>query len=79
MQLRSRWLKDANVLGGFEFNQIYQIDCLDGMKRLPTNCVDLIITDPPYGINVAKNGFVGGNNLCESTDYGKQGWDCKIP
>jgi site-specific DNA-methyltransferase (adenine-specific) len=79
MQKKSRWLNEINDLGGFKINQIYQIDCLDGMKRLPTNCVDLIITDPPYGINVAKNGFVGGKNLCESTDYGKQEWDCKIP
>ncbi len=43
MQQKSRWLKEVDVLGGFEINQIYQIDCLDGMKRLPTNCVDLII------------------------------------
>jgi site-specific DNA-methyltransferase (adenine-specific) len=76
---RSIGSKDVGVAGGFVVNRIYQLDCLEGLKRLPTNSVELIITDPPYGIKVAKNGFVGGNNLCESTDYGKQGWDCKIP
>jgi len=28
-------------------------DCLDGMKRMPDECVDLVITSPPY--NVGKN------------------------
>ncbi len=29
---------------------IYNEDCLEGMKRLPDNSVDAIICDPPYGI-----------------------------
>lgn len=29
---------------------IYNEDCLEGMKRLPDESVDLIIADPPYGI-----------------------------
>ena len=36
-------------------NVIYNEDCLEGMKKLPDNSVDLILTDPPYGINIAKN------------------------
>lgn len=31
-------------------NQIYFGDCLDEMKKLPNECVDLIVTDPPYTI-----------------------------
>ena len=27
------------------------MDCLEGMKQIPDNSVDLILTDPPYGIN----------------------------
>lgn len=34
-----------------ELNRIYNEDCLEGMKRIPDGSVDLIITDPPYGIN----------------------------
>lgn len=31
-----------------EINKIYNLDCLDGLKLLPDNSVDLIITSPPY-------------------------------
>ncbi len=30
-------------------NVIYNEDCLEGMKRLPDESIDLVITDPPYG------------------------------
>lgn len=32
-----------------EKNIIYHGDCIDGMKILPDNSVDMILTDPPYG------------------------------
>lgn len=31
-----------------ELNKIYNIDCLDGLRQMPDNSVDLLITDPPY-------------------------------
>ena len=31
-----------------ELNSIYNEDCLEGMKRIPDNSVDCILTDPPY-------------------------------
>jgi len=34
-------------------NKIIQGDCIKVMKEMPNNSVDLIITDPPYGDNVA--------------------------
>ena len=34
-----------------ETNVIYNEDCLEGMKSLPENSVDIIITDPPYNAN----------------------------
>jgi len=34
-----------------ETNRIIQGDCIEVMKQFPNNCVDLIITDPPYGDN----------------------------
>lgn len=33
-------------------NKIIQGDCLEVMKQMPDKCVDLVVTDPPYGINV---------------------------
>lgn len=35
-------------------NDIYNIDCLDGMRKLPDNSIDCIITDPPYGVEFSK-------------------------
>jgi len=32
-------------------DQIIQGDCLEVMKDIPDNSVDLVLTDPPYGIN----------------------------
>lgn len=31
-----------------DLNRIYNEDCLEGMKRIPDNSVDCILTDPPY-------------------------------
>src|SRR3990167_7602013 len=31
-------------------NQVVVGDCLDLMKLMPDKCVDLVLTDPPYGI-----------------------------
>ena len=33
-----------------ELNKIYNMDCIEGMKQLDDFSIDLIITDPPYGI-----------------------------
>ncbi len=33
-----------------EINKIYQGDCLELMKQLPNNSIDLVVTDPPYNI-----------------------------
>lgn len=35
--------------GMIELNTIYNEDCLETMKRMPDNFVDLVLTDLPYG------------------------------
>ena len=32
-------------------NKIIQGDCLEVMREMPENCVDAVITDPPYGLS----------------------------
>jgi len=32
-------------------NKIYNLDCIEGMKIIPPKTVDLVITDPPFGID----------------------------
>ena len=33
------------------FNNIYNMDCVEGMKNLPAQSVSLVVTDPPFGID----------------------------
>jgi DNA modification methylase len=35
-----------------ETNKIYNIDCIEGLKQLDSNCIDLILTDPPYNLRM---------------------------
>jgi len=38
-------------LGELELNKIYCMDCLEGLKKLPDNSINLVVIDPPYGMN----------------------------
>lgn len=31
-----------------ELDKVYNEDCLDGMKKIPSKSIDLVVTDPPY-------------------------------
>lgn len=37
-------------------NYIDNIDCLEGLKEIPDNSVDLIVTDPPYFLSMGHAG-----------------------
>ena len=40
----------------FELNRIYNEDCLEGMKRIPDESIDLIVSSPPY-LNLREYSF----------------------
>lgn len=40
-------------------NLIYNTDCIEGMKVLPGESIDLVITDPPYKCNISGAGNMG--------------------
>lgn len=42
------------LLGSYELNRVYQMDCLEGMKLIPSKSVNLICIDPPYNIGKDK-------------------------
>lgn len=44
-----------------ELNKIYCMDCLEGMKQISDNSIDLILTDPPWDIN--KKEYERGDGL----------------
>ena len=50
-----------------ELNKIYNMDCLEGMKLIPDNCIDLIITSPPY--NLGKQHHTGNNRFKSYNEY----------
>lgn len=37
-----------NCLRSMEIDKIYNMDCLEGMKQLEDNSVDMVLTSPPY-------------------------------
>lgn len=44
-------------IGPFELNQIYQGDCIELLKKVPDNSVDLIFADPPYNLQLNSDLF----------------------
>jgi DNA modification methylase len=40
-----------------ELNKIYNMDCYDGIARLDDESVDLVITSPPYNVDLGKNKY----------------------
>lgn len=56
---------------------LYLGDCreiLPAMGRL-----DAVVTDPPYGINIARRGTVGPSKAAAVKDYGASDWDSAPP
>ena len=60
-------------------NKVIQGDCLEVMKEIDDNSIDIIITDPPYGIGAYKNGTMGGGVLAKQSTYKATDWDNFIP
>ena len=36
-------------------NKVYNADCIEYMKSMEDNCIDLVVTDPPYLMNYKSN------------------------
>ncbi len=57
-----------------ELNQLYLMDCMEGMKQFPDKYFELAIVDPPYGIGAGKEKPHNGWK-----DYGIKQWDNASP
>ena len=62
-----------------ELTTIYNGDCLDVLKGMKDNSVDLILTDPPYGIGESGKKNHSRGMLAETTKFEDYGWDNEIP
>jgi len=59
-----------------ELNKIYCGDCLEVMKQIPDKSIDLVLTDPPYGIGADKMTMGSGRH---QWDKSVEEWDNFIP
>lgn len=58
-------------------NKIICGDCLEVMKEMPDKCVDLVLTDPPYGIKITDFHNTYGNRPDLGRKPSKNKWDEK--
>lgn len=61
------------IINGIQLNRIYQRDCVEGMKMVPDNSIDLIIADPPY--NLGNSGTKINMKEAYGFNYFKEDWD----
>lgn len=50
-------MSEKGLLGSLELNRIYQMECVEGMRLLPDDSVDLTVTSPPYDNLRSYNGY----------------------
>lgn len=51
-------------------NRIHDEDCLTGMRRLlPDQCVDLVVTSPPYNIGIRYNSYADNKDFDHYLDW----------
>lgn len=65
-------------------NKILNMDCIDFLKQCPDKIFDLVLTDPPYGINAATESFMRSGvkrkgAACEGGMYNYSDWDKETP
>lgn len=66
-----------------KMNKIHNVDCLEFMKQVPDDYFDLVLTDPPYGIDIGKMNYTNNMNggVAKRNDYKdhNKDWDKEIP
>ena len=63
----------TNPFYGDDWVAILKGDCREILPTLEK--VDLVLTDPPYGLNIAETGRVGGGQLANVKQYMASDWD----
>ena len=74
-------MKSTDILGNIK---LYNADCMEVMKTFKDKQFDLVITDPPYGIDFDGNTTVKGkggkaNTFSNKQHHDKKGWDIQRP
>ena len=60
-------------------NEVYNMDCMEGIKLLDDNSIDLVVMDPPYLLNLTKvKNTSSFNNYANELVNLKDGFDLKV-
>ena len=60
-------------------NEVYNMDCMKGIKLLDDNSIDLVVIDPPYLLNLTKVKKTSSfNNYANDLIGLKDGFDLKV-
>lgn len=62
-----------------EINKIHHMDALDFLRTFKDKSIDLIMTDPPYGIDIPSNKIGGSKNASATKFVQVDSWDKSIP
>ena len=63
-----------------EINKIYNEGCLDTLSRIPNNSIDLVITSPPYNMNLRiRNGKYCSRQIVKEFSTKYEGFDDNLP
>ena len=61
-------------------NKVIMADCLEAMKLIPDKSIDLILTDPPYGLGIdGQKQSINKNPKHNRKAHEFKGWDGGIP
>lgn len=65
--------------GAIAYDTIINGDCISGMKKLPNDCIDLIIADPPYNLSTSADwkwdNSIALNGMGGNWSITNQNWD----
>lgn len=62
-----------------KINEVYNMDCMEGIKLLDDNSIDLVVMDPPYLLNLNKVKRTSSfNNYANELVNLKDGFDLKV-
>ena len=63
-----------------QMNQLYNMDCMEGMKQFPDKYFELAIVDPPYGIGIdGQKESINKNPKHNRKHHESKSWDNAIP
>jgi modification methylase bamHII len=63
-----------------DINRIYNENCLDTLKRIPDNFINLVVTSPPYNMNLRiRNGKYCSRQIVKEFSTKYEGFDDNMP